>query len=607
MHRSAFNHRRGRLYSLLRAAAFRGRLLLIPNSMRDIPRFLQYFRRRPGAYAAGFGTMLASTALFLAMPGIVRRAIEELQTGVTAGRLFRLSSAIVLLAVGDACALFLTRRVLIGASRDIEYEMRQDLFAHFLRLPPVWYRRNRVGDLMSRAVNDLAAVRMMLGPGIMQAGNTILVGVASLVLMFRVSPALTGVALAVFPAIAIATKVMGQATHRRFTAIQEFFSEISAEAQENFSGQRLVRAFAREASEEARFDANNREFMRRNLGLARLNALFFPLLQFLVGVGFALTLWAAGRFILSGKLTVARYVEFNLYMVELIWPAIALGWVVNLWQRGSASWNRMMDVWDAVPLPEESAEGPLLSGDVEFRHLTWAYGERPVLKDVSFVVPRGGTVAIVGRTGSGKSTLLQLLLRVDDPPPGTVLVGGRDLAREPLPLVRRSVVAVPQETFLFSDTLAANVAFARPDASRAEIEAAVAAAGLAPDVARFPKGLDTIVGERGITLSGGQKQRTALARALLSDAPVLVLDDAFSSVDTETEARILSGLKQAASGRTVFLVSHRLSTLRNADFLVVLDHGSVAETGTHEELLAKGGVYAAIAERQRLAEEAEAA
>jgi ATP-binding cassette, subfamily B, multidrug efflux pump len=575
--------------------------------MRDLPRFLAYFRRRPGPYVAGFGTMLASTGLFLAMPGIVRRAIEDLGTGVSTGRLFRLSALIVLLAVGDAIALFLTRRLLIGASRDIEYEMRQDLFAHLLRLPPVWYRKNRVGDLMSRAVNDLSAVRMMLGPGIMQAGNTVLVGTVSLVLMFRVSPALTGVALAVFPAVAIATKVMGQATHRRFTKIQEFFSEISAEAQENFSGQRLVRAFAREASEEARFDARNREFMRRNLGLARLNALFFPLLQFLVGIGFALTLWAGGRFILAGKLSVARYVEFNLYMVELIWPAIALGWVVNLWQRGSASWDRMMDIWEAAPLPAESAEGAPLAGDVEFRHLTFGYADRPVLEDVSFRVPAGSTVAIVGRTGSGKSTLLNLLLRVDDPPAGTVLVGGRDLAREPLPLVRKSLAIVPQETFLFSDTLAANVAFARPDASRADIEAAVAAAGLAPDVARFPKGLDTIVGERGITLSGGQKQRTALARALLSDAPILVLDDAFSSVDTETEARILEGLRAAATGRTVLFVSHRLSTLRNADFLVVLDHGRVAETGTHEELLAKGGVYAAIAERQRLAEEMEAA
>ena len=575
--------------------------------MRDLPRFLRYFRRRPGAYTAGFCSMLASTGLFLAMPGIVRRAIEELGAGVTRERLFRLAGLIVLLAVGDAIALFLTRRILIGASRDIEYEMRRDLFDHLLRLPPPWYRKNRVGDLMSRAVNDLSAVRMLLGPGIMQAANTLFVGIAALVLMFSVSPPLTLVALAVFPVIAIATKVMGQATHKRFTAIQEFFSEISAEAQENFSGVRLVRAFAREKSEEARFDANNREFMKRNLGLARLNALFFPLLQFLVGVGFALTLWAGGRFILSGKLSVARYVEFNLYMLELIWPAIALGWVVNLGQRGAASWNRMVDLWDAVPLPAEEDTGERLSGDVEFRELSFAHGERSILTDVSLRVAAGTTVAIVGRTGTGKSTLLNLLLRLDDPPEGTVFIGGRELTGIPLPVLRRNVASVPQETFLFSDTLANNVAFGRPDASRAEIERAVRAAGLAPDVARFPKGLDTIVGERGITLSGGQKQRTALARALLTDAPILVLDDAFSSVDTETEAKILEGLKGAAGGRTVFLVSHRLSTLQNADVAAVLEGGRVVETGTHAELLAKGGVYAAIAERQRLAEEMEAA
>ena len=575
--------------------------------MRDLPRFFRYFRRRPGVYTAGFLSMLASTGLFLAMPGIVRRAIEELGAGVTQGRLFRLASLIVLLAVGDAIALFLTRRILIGASRDIEYEMRQDLFDHLLRLPPTWYRKNRVGDLMSRAVNDLSAVRMLLGPGIMQAANTLFVGIVALVLMYSVSPALTLVALAVFPIIAIATKVMGQATHKRFTAIQEFFSEISAEAQENFSGVRLVRAFAREKSEEARFETNNLEFMKRNLGLARLNALFFPLLQFLVGVGFALTLWAGGRFILAGKLSVARYVEFNLYMLELIWPAIALGWVVNLGQRGAASWNRMVDLWDAVPLPLEEDRGERLGGDVEFRDLSFAHGERPILKGVTFRVAQGTTVAIVGRTGAGKSTLLNLLMRLDDPPNGTVFIGGRELTGISLPVLRRNVASVPQETFLFSDTLANNVAFGRPDASRLEIERAVQAAGLAPDVARFPKGLDTLVGERGITLSGGQKQRTALARALLTDAPILVLDDAFSSVDTETEAKILDGLKGAAGGRTVFLVSHRLSTLQNADVAAVLEGGRVVETGTHAELLAKGGVYAAIAERQRLAEEMEAA
>lgn len=552
--------------------------------------------------------MALSAALFLAMPRIVRYVLESLETDPSPRRIAVACGAILALAAADAILFFFTRRILIGASRDVEFEMREDLFAHLVRLPPRWHRKSRVGDVMSRAVNDLSAVRMLVGPGIMQAANTAVVGSIALTLMVFASPSLTLVALAVLPFVVVATSGMGKVTHRRFTAIQEFFSEISASAQENFNGARLVRAFAREATEEARFDAKNRELRRRNLRLARLNALYFPLLQALVGSGFAVILWVGGRQILAGELTVARYVEFNLYLMELVWPAIALGWVVNLWQRGTASWNRMAELWAAEPLPEESAEGPLPDGLLEVKGLTFGYDGGPaVLRDVSFIVEPGTTVAVVGRTGSGKSTLLQLLLRLEEPPFGTIRLGGRDLREIPLPLLRRTLVAVPQETFLFSDTLSANVAMGRPGATRAEVERAALEAGLGPDLATFPKGLDTIVGERGITLSGGQKQRTALARALLADAPFLVLDDAFSAVDTETEEKILEAVKARSGTRTIFLVSHRLSTIQHADFVVVLEKGRVVETGTHEELLRAGGLYAELAERQRLSEEVEAA
>ncbi len=349
--------------------------------------------------------------------------------------------------------LFYTRRILIGASRDIEYEMRQDLFAHLLELPASWYRENRVGDLMSRAVNDLSAVRMLVGPGVMQGVNTLFVGVVSIVLMTLVSPMLTLVALSMLPAVALATKIVGQITHKRFTVIQELFSEISAEAQESFSAVRLVRAFAREDREEERFAKNNREFLARNLHLARLNALFFPLLQALVGLGLALTLYFAGRFILAGTLTIPQYVEFNLYLLELIWPAIALGWVVNLWQRGTASWNRMLELWNVPKIQDPAAQANTVTADrlaakgapgLTVRGLSFRYPDgRLALDVVSFDVRPGETVALVSRTGAGKSTLLRLLLRIDDPPEGTVMVGDTDVRNVPLPELRKIIAVVP--------------------------------------------------------------------------------------------------------------------------------------------------------------------
>ena len=577
--------------------------------LKDFSRFLSYFSRRPKEYALGFGTMALSAALFLAMPRIVRHILESLETDPSP-RLIALSCAAILgLAAADAILFFFTRRILIGASRDVEFEMRGDLFAHLLRLPPRWHRKSRVGDVMSRAVNDLSAVRMMIGPGIMQAANTIVVGTIAVTLMAFASPTLTLVALAILPFVAVATQVMGKVTHRRFTAIQEFFSEISASAQENISGVRLVRAFAREATEERRFDAKNREFRRRNLGLARLNALYFPMLQALVGTGFAAVLWVGGRKILAGELTVPRYVEFNLYLMELVWPAIALGWVVNLWQRGSASWNRMAELWAAEPLADEERRRTAPRRD--------ARGEGPDLLLRRRPARPPKRLPHRGAGDDGRPRRADRFGEVDAPQPPPAAGGAavrHDPARRARPARdslcrsfgapsspcrrRRSSSPTPSRTTSPS---------AAPVRRRAEVERAALEAGLGPDLATFPKGLETIVGERGITLSGGQKQRTALARALLADAPFLVLDDAFSSVDTETEEKILEAVKARSGTRTVFLVSHRLSTIQHADVVVVLEKGRVAETGTHEELLRAGGLYAELAERQRLSDEVEAA
>ena len=445
----------------------------------------------------------------------------------------------------------------------------------------------------------------------MQAGNTLLVGTVSLVLHVPRLPRLTGVALAVFPVIAIATKVMGQATHRRFTKIQEFFSEISAEAQENFTGQRLVRAFAREASEEARFDANNREFRRRNLGLARLNALFFPLLQFLVGLGFALDALGGRALHPRGQAHASpRYVEFNLYMMELIWPAIALGWVVNLWQRGAASWNRMMDVWEAAPLPEE-AEGGRAA-----RRATSSSGasrgdtaDRPVLD--GRLLPRAGREHGRDRRAHGLGQVdapEPPPAASDDPPAGTILVGGRDLSREPAAARAAQPRGRP----------AGDVPLLGHARRERRVRAARRLAGRrrgrrrSPPVSR-PTSRGSRRGSTRSWASAGSRSRAARSsarrsRARSSRTPRSSSSTTRSRPSTRRRRRAsCEGLRGAAGGRTVFLVSHRLSTLRNADFLVVLDHGRVAETGTHDELLAKGGVYAAIAERQRLAEEMEAA
>ena len=506
------------------------------------------------------------------------------------------------------------RHFVIGISRHIEFDLRNDLFAHLQRLPLEYYQRTRTGEIMSRATNDLSAVRMMLGPGIMYMVNTVTVAAVSIACMLAISPRITFYSLLPLPLVSLAVWFFGERIHRRFERIQAQFADISARVQETLSGMRVIRAFTREAAEVEAFREMNREYVERNQRLIRVWGVFYPLLGFLSGLAALVALYAGGREVVRGRISLGSFVAFTVYLAMLNWPVVALGWVINLFQRGAASFRRLVDILEVVPSiqspPQAHRPGPGAprGGEIELRNLTFSYpgADRPALRDVTLRVPAGSTVAMVGRTGSGKSTVLALLPRLFDPPPGTVFLDGVDVRRWDLEALRARLAIVPQDTFLFSATVAENIGYGVERATREAIEAAARTARLDEDVSRFLSGYDTVVGERGITLSGGQRQRAAIARALLRDAPVLLLDDCLSSVDTHTEEAILTGLKPEMRRRTTLIVSHRVSAVREADLIVVLEEGAVVERGTHDGLLALDGRYAALCRRQELEEELEA-
>ena len=560
--------------------------------------------------AFGMLALVLAKAAAVLTPQVLKRTIDDLTIEVTSEKLAFYASLIVGIAAVEGFFRFWMRRLLIGVSRRVEYDLRGDFFGHLQKMSPSFFHRWRTGDLMSRASHDITAVRMVLGPGIMYPAETLVITIGALAFMFSISWQLTLVALAVMPVVSILVKRFGSIIHKRFQAIQEKMSDISALAQENLSGMRVVKAYAQEDPQRAKFQADNDEYFARNMRLVKVWGAFYPMLASLIGVGTALVLWWGGRMVVASQISLGELVAFFAYLNLLTWPMIALGWVVNIYQRGEASMKRLTAILDEQPELVSGRLAPAtLSGRIEFRGVDFSYSGRGngdrVLKDIDLSIDPGQTVAFVGRTGAGKSTLTRLVPRLHDVTEGSVLIDGFDVRELPVGSVRKAVGFVPQDAFLFSESVRDNIAFGSMSASDADVDGAARLAGLDTDIAEFPQGYDTMVGERGVTLSGGQRQRATIARALLVDSPILILDDVLSAVDTETEERILSQLADVMKAKTTLLVSHRISTVKNADLICVLDEGRIIERGNHDELVANGGLYASLHEKQLLEEELE--
>jgi ATP-binding cassette, subfamily B, multidrug efflux pump len=622
------------------------------SSWANLLGLVPYLKRYPGAIALGM-LCLVSTSLVGNVIPLTTGVITDVIAG--SARPFESSSQGHLLsgsllsrsipfyaphsrhALGIYCLIllvcvllkgalsFATRWVLIGVSRDIEFDIRGDLFNRLLRMEPEFYVRNRTGELMSRATNDLNNVRMVLGPGIMYTGQTLATMVLALLVLAKLSGSLTLWILLPVPVVFVAVRHFGKLIHELYEKIQASLASLSAKVQENLSGVRVVRAYAQEEAEVRGFDEPNREYVSRNIKLIRTWSMFMPSLQALIGTSFLIVLWQGGHQLLSGKISLGALIAFYTYLGVLVWPMIALGWVTNIFQRGAASTGRLNYILRATPQIDDSAakvppQTPI-AGEIEFRNLTFTYptnlagngntsgksngATHAVLSDINLKVPAGSTLAIVGPTGSGKTTLASLVARLWEAPDGQLLIDGHPIREWPLESLRRSIGYVPQDTYLFTETVGGNVAFGLPEYVHDQVRAAAEIANLDSDVESFTKKYDTVVGERGVTLSGGQKQRSAIARAVVRDPRILILDDSLSAVDTQTEERILTRLRSVMEGRTTILISHRTSTVQDADQIVVLRDGRIIERGTHDELLAREGYYADLYRKQLLEEELE--
>ena len=595
--------------------------MLLPN-LRPLFPYLRKYRK---TFWVGALYVLCNNGVWILFPLVIRQAIDDLNKGVTAHKLLTYSTWLLAVAATKAIFQFLTRWVLIGVSREIEFDLRNDLFTHLEGLSYSFYQRTRTGDIMARATNDLNAVRMLVGPGIMYTANTVVFTAGALIFMLSISPRLTLFAFLPLPIVSIVVQYFGRKIHERFERIQAMFSDISAKAQENFSGARLIRAYVQEQAEIDSFERENTEYIARSLKLVRLMGMLWPTLETLLGVAIVIVLWVGGREVLLHRISVGSFVAFNTYMVQLTWPIISLGWVINIFQRGTASMGRIQNILAERPeitdagVPAVGAPTEV-RGEIEFRNLSFHYGktllaaergrghlhgDEDVLTNVNLRVPEGTSLAIVGPTGSGKSTLVSLIPRIYDAAEGSVLIDGRPIREFPLTLLRGNIGFVPQETFLFSDTIRENIAFGTQNATDEDVRRAAEAANIAAEIESFPDGYNTLVGERGLTLSGGQKQRTAIARAIIRNPRILVLDDALASVDTQTEDRILNHLRAIMRGRTTIFISHRVSTVRNADRIAVLHDGAIVEYGTHDQLIERNGYYTELYNKQLLEEELE--
>ncbi|MEJ2720268.1 MAG: ABC transporter ATP-binding protein [bacterium] len=577
------------------------------QALRTVGRYLARYRR---GLAVGGVCLVITNLLLLANPWILKLAIDELKAGVPHSRLLFLVAALITITVVSGVFRFLMRRIMIGISRKIELDMRGDFFAHLERLSAPFYNKNRTGDLMALATNDLNAVRSLVGPGVMYSMNTVVVGGLALSLMVVLSWKLTIVAILPLIVLAGGMYKSMKLIHKYFERVQKRFADLNSRAQENLAGIRVVRAYAREPHEIAEFENHSRIYVKANMKLYRVQSVLQPLLTSVAGLGALFVLGYGGKQVIDNTITLGTFVAFSGYMTMLIWPMIALGWVMNIMERGLASMQRINVIMDAEPDIKDIRDLPGAEPDlpqdrsIVFENVTFSYNtsaaRKPVLRDLSFSVGDGETVAVVGPTGAGKSTLVSLILRLYDPQEGRVFVGGAPVGRIPLEELRALIGLIPQDIFLFSDTIAENVAFGVASLGNDELDRLTRLAAIHGEIKGFPKGYDAMIGERGINLSGGQKQRLAIARALAKDPGILILDDALSSVDTDTEERILRSLREEMKVRTSILISHRISTVREADRILVLADGRLVEQGSHEDLISAGGVYADMFRKQQI-------